>query len=141
MQEIIDAAQIANAHEFIMNFPEGYSTEVEERGAKLSVGQRQLLSFARALLLDPRILILDEATSSIDTETEILIQEALARLLVDRTSFVIAHRLSTIQNADQIVVVDHGRIMEQGTHRELLCRKGIYRDLFEAQMKPGLVGS
>lgn len=141
MQEIIDAAQIANAHEFIMNFPEGYSTEVEERGAKLSVGQRQLLSFARALLLDPRILILDEATSSIDTETEILIQEALARLLVGRTSFVIAHRLSTIQNADQIVVVDHGRIMEQGTHRELLCRKGIYRDLFEAQMKPGLVGS
>ena len=141
MQEIIDAAQIANAHEFIMNFPEGYSTEVEERGAKLSVGQRQLLSFARALLLDPRILILDEATSSIDTETEILIQEDLARLLVDRTSFVIAHRLSTIQNADQIVVVDHGRIMEQGTHRELLCRKGIYRDLFEAQMKPGLVGS
>lgn len=141
MQEIINAAEIANAHEFIMNFPEGYSTEVEERGAKLSVGQRQLLSFARALLADPRILILDEATSSIDTETELLIQQALARLLVGRTSFVIAHRLSTIQNADQIVVVDHGTIVEKGTHMELLGRKGIYRELCEAQLKPGLVGS
>lgn len=138
MQQIIEAAQIANAHEFIMDFPEGYNTEVEERGAKLSVGQRQLLSFARALLLDPKILILDEATSSIDTETELLIQQALARLLVGRTSFVIAHRLSTIQNADQIVVIDHGRIVEQGTHSELLEQRGVYRDLCEAQMKLGL---
>jgi ATP-binding cassette subfamily B protein len=140
MQEIIRAAKIANAHEFIMNFPAGYDTEVEERGSKLSVGQRQLLSFARALLLDPAILILDEATSSIDTETELLIQQALARLLAGRTSFVIAHRLSTIQNADRIVVIDHGRIAEQGTHRQLLQQGGIYRNLCAAQLKPGLVG-
>jgi len=139
MQEIIEAAKIVNAHDFIVNFPEGYDTEVEERGAKLSVGQRQLIAFARALLLDPKILILDEATSSIDTETELLIQQALTKLLKGRTSFVIAHRLSTIQNADQIVVIDHGRIVEQGNHKQLLCHNGLYRALCEAQLKPSLI--
>jgi ATP-binding cassette, subfamily B, multidrug efflux pump len=128
--EIAAAAAAVGAHEFIVNLRNGYDTSVEEGGAMLSVGQRQLLSFARALLADPRILVLDEATSSVDTQTEQIIQRALARLLKDRSSFVIAHRLSTITSADRIIVVDGGRIIEQGTHRELLEKQGYYYELY-----------
>ena len=128
--EIQAAAQAVGAHEFIVNLKAGYDTIVQEGGVLLSVGQRQLISFARALLADPRILILDEATSSVDTQTEQIIQKALLRLLQDRTSFVIAHRLSTITNADLIVVVHDGRIIEKGTHTELLGRKGYYFELY-----------
>jgi ATP-binding cassette subfamily B multidrug efflux pump len=128
--EIEAAAQAVGAHDFIVRLRSGYDTSVEEGGALLSVGQRQLLSFARALLADPRILVLDEATSSVDTQTEQLIQRALARLLKGRTSFVIAHRLSTITSADRIVVVHDGRLVEQGTHAALLERKGMYAHLY-----------
>ena len=124
------AAQAVGAHDFIVHLRKGYETSVEEGGVMLSVGQRQLLSFARALLADPRILVLDEATSSVDTQTEQIIQKALARLLKGRTSFVIAHRLSTITNADRIVVIHDGRIIEQGTHAELLKQQGMYYDLY-----------
>jgi len=135
-EEVIEAAKAVNAHEFIMRLPEGYDTEVHERGARLSIGQRQLISFARALLADPRILILDEATSSVDAYTEVLIQKALERLLKDRTSFVIAHRLSTIRSADRIIAIENGRVVEQGTHEELLQREsGVYRTLYEMQFK------
>jgi len=133
--EVEAAAAAVNAHEFIMRLPQGYDTEVQERGSRFSVGQRQLLSFARALLADPRILILDEATSSIDTQTEILIQRALARLLRGRTSFVVAHRLSTIRQADLIIVFDHGKIVETGTHEQLLDADGVYADLLRAQFR------
>ena len=129
-EEVIDAAKAVGAHEFITNLKNGYETSVEEGGALLSVGQRQLISFARALLANPRILILDEATSSVDTQTEIVIQNALRTLLKGRTSFVIAHRLSTIVNSDQIYVMDQGRIVEKGTHREMLAHKGIYYNLY-----------
>jgi subfamily B ATP-binding cassette protein MsbA len=132
-EEMIAAAKLANAHEFIMQLPEGYDSVVNEGGSRLSRGQRQRLSLARAILKDPRILILDEATSDVDTETERLIQQALERVMHGRTSFVIAHRLSTVQRAHQIVVLDHGRIVERGTHRELLARGGVYRDLYEIQ--------
>lgn len=128
-KEVERAAREVGAHAFIVDLPDGYETEVQERGVSLSVGQRQLLSFARALLADPRILILDEATSSIDTQTERLIQEALRRLLRGRTSFVIAHRLSTIREADIIVVMQDGRIVEQGAHETLMERRGRYFDL------------
>lgn len=128
--EVEAAAQAVGAHEFILNLKNGYDTSVEEGGVMLSVGQRQLISFARALLADPRILILDEATSSVDTQTEQVIQRALARLLKGRTSFVIAHRLSTITNADRIVVIHDGRIIEQGAHEELLAKGGYYYDLY-----------
>jgi len=128
--DVIAAAQAVGAHDFIMSLKNGYETSVEEGGATLSVGQRQLISFARALLADPRILILDEATSSVDTQTEQIIQCALATLLNGRTSFVIAHRLSTITSADKIVVIHDGKIIEQGTHTELLANQGMYYELY-----------
>jgi ATP-binding cassette, subfamily B, multidrug efflux pump len=129
-EEVIEAARAIGAHDFIMQLENGYHTEVREGGSLLSAGQKQLLAFARSLLADPRILILDEATANIDTQTEKVIQSALARLLAGRTSFVIAHRLSTIVSADLIVVMDHGRIVEQGTHSELLARGGLYRSMY-----------
>jgi ATP-binding cassette subfamily B protein len=134
-EEVAAAARAVMAHDFIMRLPQGYETEVHERGSKLSVGQRQLIAFARALLADPRILILDEATSSVDAYTEVLIQRALENLLKDRTAVVIAHRLSTIRSADEIVVLDAGRIVDRGKHDELLARGGLYQHLYEMQFK------
>ena len=131
--EIIEAAKAANAHEFIMEFDSGYDTDVQERGSRLSVGQRQLISFARAIIANPRILILDEATSSIDTKTEKLIQDAIQKVLLGRTSFIIAHRLSTIRNADKIIVIDDGCIVESGSHEELMDQRGVYFNLNKAQ--------
>ena len=132
-EEVVEAAKVANADCFIRESPEGYETNIGDRGVKLSGGQRQRLSIARAVLKNPDILILDEATSALDTESEKLVQEALNNLLKGRTSVVIAHRLSTIHNADQIIVVDHGRIAEQGTHTSLMERNGIYAKLIEMQ--------
>uniref|UniRef100_UPI0040568DC4 ABC transporter ATP-binding protein n=1 Tax=Alistipes sp. TaxID=1872444 RepID=UPI0040568DC4 len=132
-EEIIEAAKIANAHDFIMECPEGYETNIGDRGMKLSGGQRQRLSIARAVLKNPEILILDEATSALDTESEMLVQEALNNLLKGRTSVVIAHRLSTIHNADKIFVIDQGRIAEEGSHTELMEQGGIYKHLIEMQ--------
>lgn len=134
--EIERAAQLANVHEFITSLPQGYSTQLGERGAPLSQGQRQLISIARAVLIDPRILILDEATSSIDTRTEALVQNAIARLLKGRTSFVIAHRLSTVTKADQVLVIQEGSIVERGSHSELLAHQGVYANLYALQMLP-----
>ncbi|HEX9914791.1 MAG TPA: ABC transporter ATP-binding protein [Candidatus Bathyarchaeia archaeon] len=135
--EIIEVSKSVGAHEFIVRLPEGYDTDVRERGGRLSVGQRQLISLARALLADPRILIMDEATSSIDAYTELIIQKALDRVLRNRTSIIIAHRLSTVRNSDKIVVLDGGRIAEQGTHRELIRLGGLYKQLYEMQFKYG----
>lgn len=132
-EAVVEAAKTVCAHDFIMEMEDGYHTQVNERGSRLSAGQRQLISFARALLADPKILILDEATSSIDTETEILLQQGLERLLKGRTSFIIAHRLSTIKNADFIMYIDKGGIREKGTHEELLERKGDYYHLYMSQ--------
>ncbi len=133
--ELIQAAKAANAHDFIMQLPQGYDTEIGERGVKLSGGQKQRLALARAILADPRILILDEATSSVDAETEFLIQQALERVLEGRTSLVIAHRLSTVRNADKIIVLDQGRIVEVGQHDELLQGGGLYSQLYKRQVE------
>jgi ABC-type multidrug transport system fused ATPase/permease subunit len=133
--EVEAAARAANAHDFISRLPEGYNSKIGERGGTLSQGQRQLIGIARAILADPRILILDEATSSVDTRTEALIQSALKILLQGRTSFVIAHRLSTIRDADQVLVLQHGRIVERGTHESLLARGGEYAELYRRQFR------
>jgi ATP-binding cassette subfamily B protein len=134
-EEVYEAARLARAHDFIERLPKKYETDIGERGHNLSQGQRQLISIARAILADPRVLILDEATSSVDTRTELLIQEALNELLSGRTSFVIAHRLSTIRNADQVLVLDHGEIVERGTHATLMAAQGRYYELYMSQFR------
>ena len=134
-EEVFAAARLANADGFIRNLSDGYQTVLGERGSGLSQGQRQLISIARAALNNPRILILDEATSSVDTRTERLIQKALEELLQDRTSFVIAHRLSTIRNADLLLVINDGEIVECGKHEELLAKKGFYHNLYTSQFR------
>lgn len=132
-KEIIAAAKAANAHEFIMRFPDGYDTYVRERGGRLSGGERQRIAIASAILRDPKILILDEPTSSVDTETEKQLQEAIARLVKGRTTFAIAHRLSTFRNADRLLVLENGKFVEYGTHEELLAKKGVYYKLVQLQ--------
>jgi ATP-binding cassette, subfamily B, bacterial len=132
-EEIIDAAKLVNAHEFIMHLENGYDTDVGERGSKLSTGQKQLISFARAILANPKIFVLDEATSSVDTETEHLIKDAITNILKGRTSFIIAHRLSTIKSADRILVIEKGEVIESGTHKQLLNKKGYYYRLYTNQ--------
>src|SRR5206468_8523192 len=133
--EIEDAAKRANAHEFIVRLPEGYETFIGERGVKLSGGQQQRLAIARALLARPQILILDEATSNLDTESEQLIQASMATLLRGRTTFVIAHRLSTVRRADLILLLDDGRVIERGTHGELMEARGVYHEMVLRQME------
>jgi subfamily B ATP-binding cassette protein MsbA len=133
--EIEAAARVANAHDFIMALPERYATTVGERGVKLSGGQRQRIAIARAVLKDPAVLVLDEATSSLDTESERLVETALERLLVGRSTLIIAHRLSTVQRADRLVVLDRGRVVEEGTHAALLRQGGIYARLFQMQFR------
>ena len=134
-EEIIKAAKASHAHSFIKRLPNGYDTVLKENGSILSQGQKQLLCIARIMLCLPPMLILDEATSSIDTRTEIKIQEAFARLMEGRTSFIVAHRLSTIREADLILVMNKGQIIEQGTHDELLCKKGFYYNLYNSQFE------
>ena len=131
--EVIEAAKAAHVHHFIKTLPKGYNSILNEESSNVSAGQKQLLTIARVILANPKILILDEATSSIDTRTEIQIQKAMDNLMKGRTSFIIAHRLSTIKNADLILVMNHGDIIEQGTHEELLAKKGLYHTLYEAQ--------
>ena len=134
-EKAIEAAITVNAHSFIMELPEGYDSLLLERGTNLSQGQRQLLAFARVLAADPEVLVLDEATASIDTETEQLIQDGLKKLLVDRTAILIAHRLQTIQQADKVLVLQHGKVVEYGTHAELLELGGLFRTLHELQFQ------
>ena len=134
-EEVIEAAKKAYCHSFIQKLPRGYDTGLNEEASNISQGQRQLLTIARALLSDPEILILDEATSSVDTRTEALIQKAMKNLLKERTNFVIAHRLSTIVNSDMILVLDKGDIVEKGNHKELLAKDGIYAELYNSQFK------
>jgi len=134
-EEIITAAKAANVHHFVQTLPDGYDMVLNEEATNVSQGQKQLLTIARAILADPKILILDEATSSVDTRTEILIQKAMDNLMKGRTSFVIAHRLSTIRNADLILVMEDGDIVEQGSHNELLDRNGLYANLYHAQFE------
>jgi ATP-binding cassette subfamily B protein len=136
-EEIISAAKAAHAHHFIKTLPEGYNTILNEEASNISQGQKQLLTIARAFLADPAILILDEATSNIDTRTEVLIQRAMTNLMKNRTSFVIAHRLSTIRDADLILVMNHGSIIEQGSHEELLNQGGFYAELYNSQFTAG----
>jgi ATP-binding cassette subfamily B multidrug efflux pump len=133
--QVYAAAKLANADWFIRRLPQGYQTQVSEQGHNFSQGQRQLLAIARAILADPSILILDEATSSVDTRTEMLIQEALLNLMAGRTAFVIAHRLSTIRSADQVLVIDDGRIIERGNHESLLRQQGFYHNLYMSQYR------
>ena len=139
--EVIAAAKAANADEFIQQLPKGYDTQLGDRGVNISGGQRQRISIARAILKNPRILILDEATSALDTESERIVQEALDRLMVGRTSFVIAHRLSTIQNAAKIIVLDKGSIVEEGTHQQLMAKHGLYAHLHDIQFKENQTAS
>ena len=134
-EEIVEAAKRANIHDYIMSLPHGYDTQIGERGVRLSGGQKQRLSIARVFLKNPPLLILDEATSALDNTTEILIQQALDELCKGRTTLVVAHRLSTIKNADEIAVVDDGRIVEQGSHEELMAKGGIYKELYELQFR------
>jgi len=134
-EEVIAAAIAADAHRFIMEMPEGYNTEIGERGVTLSGGQRQRIAIARALLIQPKILILDDATSSVDTRTENAIQEALAPIMQDRLTFIIAQRLSSIRDADMILVIDHGQIVQRGTHDELIQQPGMYQDIYHVQME------
>ncbi|HET9986976.1 MAG TPA: ATP-binding cassette domain-containing protein, partial [Kofleriaceae bacterium] len=132
--EIEQAAKDANAHDFITGFPEGYATVIGERGTKLSGGQKQRIALARALIANPRVLILDEATSNLDAESEAAVQTALARIMADRTTIIVAHRLSTVRDADRIIVIENAQIVEQGAHEELMERRGIYRRLVERQL-------
>jgi ATP-binding cassette subfamily B multidrug efflux pump len=138
-EEIVAAAQAAHVDHFVRTLPDGYDTVIDDDASNLSQGEKQLLTIARAFLADPEILILDEATSSVDTRTEVLVQQAMARLMKGRTAFVIAHRLSTIRNADEILVMNEGQIVEQGTHDELMARKGFYFDLYNSQFEEAVV--
>jgi ABC-type multidrug transport system fused ATPase/permease subunit len=134
-EEVIQAAKMVGAHDFIMRLPGGYDYELQEGSSNLSIGQRQLISFARSLLMNPKLLILDEATSSIDPYTELVIQNALKNLLENRMAIIIAHRLSTIRLCDEILVIDHGQIVEKGTHEQLMAANGLYSSFYRMQFK------